>query len=213
MIDTTEQSQTPARPRRPWWIYAMFVGAALAGVLVAFIFLRPYTYNGTIIQSPYRAPQLDDMFFHTGDPAELHRFDGEVVVVYFGYTHCPDVCPTTLSAVARAKDQLGDDEAERVQMLMISVDPERDTPEALEDYMMHFDPDSLGVYGDETASRQAATLYGIFVDQHEGTPESGYLVDHTANLIGIDADGFVRIVWPTDVTPDALAADLDHLLG
>ena len=212
MIEATEESQAPAKPRWPWWMYAAFAGAALAGVVVAFVFLRPYTYNGTIIQSPDKAPQLDNMFFHTGEPAELWHFDGEVVVVYFGYTHCPDVCPTTLSAVARAKDQLGAD-ADEVQTLMVSVDPERDTPEAMQDYMAHFDPDSLGVHGDETATRQAAMLYGIHVNRNEGTAASGYTIDHTASLIGIDTDGFVRIIWPTDVTPDALAADLEHLLG
>lgn len=213
MIETTDQNTAPARRRRPWWLYVIYGGAGLAGVLVAFIFLRPYVYNGTVIQSPYKAPELDNMFLHNGDPAELWRFDGEVVVVYFGYTHCPDVCPTTLAAVARAKDQLNDENADRVQTLMVSVDPERDTPEALGDYMVHFDPDSFGVYGDETASRQAATLYGIYVNRNEGSSESGYTIDHTANLIGIDTDGYVRIVWPTDVTPSALAQDLEHLLG
>jgi protein SCO1/2 len=213
MTDTAQETQAPHKPRRPWWFYVAFVGALLAGVLVAFVFLRPYVYNGTVIQSPYKAPDLDNMFFHTGEPAELWHFDDEVVVVYFGYTHCPDICPTTLSAVARAKDQLSAQNAERVQMLMVSVDPERDDPESLGEYMEYFDPNGLGVYGDETASTQAATLYGIYVHRNEGTAETGYTIDHTANLIGIDTDGYVRIVWPTDVTPDALAADLEHLLG
>jgi protein SCO1/2 len=212
VTDTIQETEVQPGPKRPWWIYVAFVGALLAGMLVAFVFLRPYTYTGTVIQSPYKAPDLDDMFFHTGEKAEFWHFDNEVVVVYFGYTHCPDVCPTTLSAVARAKDQLSDEDADRVQMLMVSVDPERDDAEALGEYMEYFDPDALGVYGDERASRQAATLYGIYVNRNEGTPESGYTIDHTANLIGIDTNGYVRIIWPTDVTPDALAADLEHLL-
>lgn len=212
MIETTEAVPRPKR-RRPWGIYAAYVAAVLAGVLVAALFLRPHQYAGTIIQSPYRAPALDGMYLHTGDPAELWRYDGEVVVVYFGYTHCPDVCPTTLSAVARAKEQLATDDADRVETLMVTVDPERDTPEVLGDYMTHFDPAFLGVWGDQNATRSATTLYGVTVVKNEGTSQAGYTVDHTTRLIGIDTDGFVRIIWPTDVTPDALAADLEELLG
>ncbi len=211
MIQATE-SQAPPRRRKQWGLYAIYAAALLAGVLVAFIFLKPHEYAGAVIQSPSPAPALDDMFFHTREPAELWRFDGDVVLMYFGYTHCPDVCPTTLAAIARAKEQLGND-ADRIHTLMVTVDPDRDTSTALGDYMTHFDPDFLGVYGDEHATRQAAVLYGIHVERHEGTAASGYVVDHTAHLIAIDTDGFIRVIYPTDVAPDALASDLNDLLG
>lgn len=211
MIDTHAAGETHTR-RRPWWFYAAYALAALAGVLVAFVFLRPHTFSGAVMQSPSKAPDLEGMSFHTGDPVELWRFDGDVVLVYFGYTYCPDVCPTTLSAVARAKEQIGGD-ADRVHTVMVTVDPERDTPEVLGDYMTHFDPSFLGAWGDEQATRQATVLYGIFVEQHEGTRESGYIVDHTAHLIAIDTEGFIRVIYPTDVAPDDLAADLRELLS
>ncbi len=211
MIEATE-SPAPARRRRQRGLYAIYAAALLAGVLVAFIFLKPHEYAGAVIQSPSRAPSLDDMFLHTGEPAELWRFDGDVVLMYFGYTHCPDVCPTTLAAIARAKEQLGND-GDRIHALMVTVDPDRDTPTALGDYMTHFDPAFLGVYGDEQATRQAAVLYGIHIERHEGTAASGYVVDHTAHLIAIDTDGFIRVIYPTDVAPDALASDLKDLLG
>ena len=200
-----------ATTRRRWERLA-YVAVGLLGVAVALVAFRPHTFSGAVIQSPSPAPALEGLTFHDGRPAELWRFDGDVTLLFFGYTHCPDICPTPLAAVARAKEHMGSD-GERVHVVMVTVDPARDTADDLESYVTHFDPSFLGATGTAQALRSAATVYGIHVEVGEGTVDSGYTVDHTASLIAIDTDGFVRVVYPTDVAPDALASDLEELLG
>lgn len=212
MLDT-DTAPSPSRRNRRLFEFGAYALVVLLGVAAAFVFLRPHAYAGAVMQSPAKAPNLDGMVFHTGEPADLWRFDGDVVLVFFGYTHCPDICPTTLAGVARAKEQLSDADAARVHTVFVSVDPERDTPEALADYVTHFDDSFLGAGGDEQATHQAEVLYGINVEQHDGTPESGYVVDHTAHLVAIDTEGFIRVIYPTDVASDLLAADLEELLS
>jgi protein SCO1/2 len=134
-----------------------------------------------------------------------------VVLVYFGYTNCPDICPTTLARAAEAKRLMGSS-GDDLQVLMVSVDPERDTQEALAQYMAFFDDSFLGVTGPVEALDRVATLYGIYVKRNEGTAESGYTVDHTGTLMAIDPDGYLRVIYPNDVSADALASDLRALL-
>lgn len=195
-----------------WWQWIAVVVVAALGVATALFLFAPHTYAGAVLQSPSRAPALSGLEFHTGERADLSAMRGDVVLVYFGYTHCPDVCPTTLAAAARAREALGA-EAGRVHVVMITVDPERDTAPVLAEYLSFFDESFLGVTGSERALREAATVYGIYAEKAEGTPASGYLVDHTATLMAIDPDGFIRVLYPTDVKPDELAADLVELLG
>ena len=142
---------TPTRAkRRRWRTLALVVGAPLLVVVLGWVGLqlfRPHLYSGTIMQAPTAAPPMDGLVWADGNPVDLGAFSGDLVLVYFGYTYCPDVCPTTLTQVARALDELGDD-AERVHVMMISVDPERDEPAALGDYVRAFDPDFLGATGE-----------------------------------------------------------------
>lgn len=202
---------SPPRARRRVWAVAAAVAAA--GILAFFVgtALRPHIYAGTVFQSPSPAPAID-LIAHTGEPVDLADYRGEVVLLYFGYTHCPDVCPLTLSNAAKAIDNLGSD-GERVNVMMVTVDPERDTPELLGEYVTFFDESFLGLYGAEQDLARTAALYGVFYQAREGTPESGYLVDHTASLMAIDPDGFLRLLWTPDVTNEDLTADLRELLG
>ena len=133
------------------------------------------------------------------------------MLIYFGYTHCPDVCPATLVKAVNARNQLGGD-AERVHVMMVSVDPERDTPEATGDYVESFDPSFLGVTGPREAIERVTAQYGVFSARGEDLGGGDYAVDHTATLMGIDTDGHLRILWSTDVAVDDLANDLDELL-
>ena len=186
------------------------VAVAAAGLAVARS-LRPHLYAGTVLQSPQPAPEFT-LAAHTGAEVSPADHRGEIVLLYFGYTHCPDVCPLTLSSVAKALDQIGDD-AERVHLMMITVDPERDTLEVLGDYMGHFDESFLGLSGDPDEIARIAALYGVFYRAGEGDESTGYVVDHTATLMAIDPTGALRVVYSPEIGADALAPDLKELLG
>jgi protein SCO1/2 len=138
---------------------------------------------------------------HTGRPRKLEDFRGKAVVLFFGFTHCPDVCPTTLADVSQAIAKLGPD-AQRVQVLFVTVDPERDTREALARYVTAFDPRFLGLYGDTAATRKTAQEFKVYYEKRK-TGDS-YSVDHSAQSYVIDAQGRLRLL----VRPDRIASDL-----
>lgn len=208
-------SAAPRRRRRPP-LRALAVAAvaavlALVAVSAGLRLLRPHRYGGTVMQAPTAAPSTEGLFFTDGRPLDLAAWHGDVVLVYFGYTHCPDVCPTTLSKVANARLAIGEDAA-RVHLVMITVDPERDDPALLGPYTAAFDPTFLGATGTPEAVARVATTYGVFFARGEQRGPDDYAVDHTATLLGLDTDGHLRIVWPTDVTVEQLAGDLEELL-
>jgi protein SCO1 len=138
---------------------------------------------------------------HHGKPRRLEDFRGKAVVVFFGFTQCPDYCPTTLAELAAAVRTLGPD-AERVQVLFVSVDPERDTKEALAKYVPAFDPRFLGLSGDMEATRRVAKEFKIFFEKRK-TADS-YAVDHSAQSYVIDPQGRLRLF----VRHDRIGADL-----
>ena len=140
---------------------------------------------------------------HNGKPRTLADFRGKAVVVFFGYTHCPDVCPTTLADMAGVMKSLGAD-AERVQVLFVTVDPERDTPEVLKQYVPAFDPRFLGLYGDLPATQRAAKEFKVFYELQPAKAPGAYTVDHSAQSFVFDPQGRLRLF----VRPDRIAADL-----
>lgn len=173
--------------------------------------LRPHVFHGAVIQSSTRAPTVD-LIAHTGERVSLDDFAGKVVAMYFGYTFCPDVCPTTLSRLAEARRLLGD-AADDVQVLMVSVDPERDTPDVLARYVPAFDESFIGLTGTRQEVAQLATVYGVYFERSEVDGAAGYLVDHTATVMVIDRDGYLKLVLPLDVTAADMADDLAYLAG
>ena len=128
---------------------------------------------------------------HNGKPRTLADFKGKVVAVFFGYTHCPDVCPVTLSELAAVANELGKD-AGRLQVLFITVDPERDTPEVLAKYVPAFNPTFLGLYGDADATARTGKEFKVFY-QKQPTPGGGYSVDHSAGTYIYDTAGRLRL--------------------
>lgn len=138
---------------------------------------------------------------HNGRPRRMEDFRGKAVVVFFGFTHCPDVCPTTLADAAQALKKLGPD-AERVQVLFVTVDPERDTREALAKYVSAFDPSFLGLYGDAAATQRAAKEFKVYYEKRK-TGDS-YSVDHSSQTYVVDPQGRLRLF----VRPDRIASDL-----
>lgn len=209
MIETQDApTPPPAVERRLWpWVVAAIVVGAIAAYFVLGA-LNPYVFHGAILQSDGPAPAVD-LMATDGQPLDLAAFDGKVVALYFGYTFCPDVCPTTLSDVAKAKRLLDTDE---VQVIMVTVDPARDTPELLDRYVTSFDPSFLGAYGSEAQIAEAAALYGVYYEAQEGTKATGYLVDHTATLMVIDPEGHLKLLLPFGVSAEGMAADFEYLL-
>ncbi len=203
----------PSARRRRGRTAAVVLGVpVLVAVLVyaAMLLLRPHPYAGTVMQAPTPAPSMDELIGIDGEPVDLAAFRGDVVVLYFGYTFCPDVCPTTLAMAARARERLGDD-GERVHVMMVSIDPARDDVDRVRDYVQAFDPSFLGATGTLADVEQVAATYGVFFAEGEPLGD-GYAVDHTATLMAIDTDGKLRIVWSPNVDTDALVADLRELL-
>lgn len=147
---------------------------------------------------------------HTGKMRTLADFRGKVVVMFFGYTHCPDVCPTTLANLAHTLRLLGND-AGRVQVLFVTIDPERDTREVLAQFVPAFDAAFLGLYGDAQATANAAKNF--MVDYQKVPAKKGYFMDHTSFTYLIDTQGKVRLLAGEREPDDWLAQDIRLLLA
>jgi protein SCO1/2 len=149
---------------------------------------------------------------HNGQTRTLADFRGKVVAVFFGYTHCPDVCPTTLSDFAAALRQLGP-LAGRVQVIFVTVDPARDTPELLRQFVPAFHPGFLGMYTDAASLGRLASEFKVVYQKSSVKAADDYLIDHSAGTYVYDAKGNLRLLMPYGSSPDAIANDLKTLLS
>ncbi len=196
----------------------IFAAGALIGVFLLLgglwfyqRYLRPSQLSGITIDSP--RPAYDFILRSADDRAiRLSDFRGKVVVLYFGYTFCPDVCPKTLSDVAQALKVLGD-EARRVQVIFVSVDPERDTPTRANQYAQGYDPTFVGATADPETLAYTATQYGITYERIEApSSAAGYLMNHSAVVTIIDRQGQLKTLWPFDTAREDMVSDLRALL-
>ena len=146
----------------------------------------------------------------SGKTRTLAEFRGKVVVMFFGYTRCPDVCPTTLAELKAVKEQLGED-GKRLQVLFVTVDPQRDTPRLLAEYVPAFDPSFIGLYGDAAATTKIAKDFRVFYQKVPGKTPDGYTVDHTAGSYVFDPQGRLRL-FARQGNAANLAADIRTLL-
>lgn len=167
---------------------------------------------GTVIDPP---TELQDFTFtaNTGDPLSLSDLRGSYVLIYFGYTHCPDVCPLTLLDFRRIKRDLGD-VAEGVEFVLISVDGERDTPEFLDRYIARYDSSFIGLSGDDRELERIAPDYNLFYERRENVAsQAGYLVDHTSSKFLVDPDGHLIRIYSFTVDAEVITGDLRELLN
>ena len=139
----------------------------------------------------------------------LEDFRGKAVVMFFGFTHCPDICPTTLAEIAAAVKSLGQD-AERVQVLFVTVDPERDTARALREYVSAFDPRFVALRGDDAATQRVAKDFKIYYEKRK--QGATYTIDHSAQAYVLDPQGRLRLLVRHDRIGKDLAPDLRALL-
>jgi protein SCO1/2 len=148
---------------------------------------------------------------HDGKPRTLADFRGKAVVVFFGFTQCPDVCPTALSTLAEAMRRLGPDAA-RVQGLFVTIDPERDTADLLSRYVPAFHPSFLGLYGDAEATARVAKEFKVIYQKVPGQTPDTYTMDHSAGMFVFDPQGRLRVFESHGLGAEALAHDLREVL-
>jgi protein SCO1/2 len=149
---------------------------------------------------------------HNGQARQLADFRGKAVVLFFGYTQCPDVCPTTLATMREVMALLGED-ARRVQVLFVTVDPARDSPALLARYVPVFHPSFLGLYADEKGIETVAKEFKVFYAKQPGSAPGTYSMDHSASSYAFDPQGHLRLLLRYGEAPANIAADLRRLLG
>lgn len=197
--------------RQKSWIYAAVVLFVVVLIGLIIISLRqPYTFNGSLIVPSTLSGNIvlanyDRRVFN------LSEQRGKVVLVFFGYTSCPDVCPTTLADFKQIRTGL-DKKAGEVDFVFISVDPERDTAERIGKYVPAFDPTFWGLRGSPETLAPIFDAYGVFVEKQESASANGYLVSHTARVYVIDKSGNLRLTFPYGTPPDAMLEDVSHLV-
>ncbi|HFD40739.1 MAG TPA: SCO family protein [Anaerolineae bacterium] len=199
------------------WGLIVGLGLVLIVVLAGAAFalgraLRPYNLHAVELDPPKPATDFTFISSRTGQPVSLSDFRGKVVLLYFGYTTCPDVCPATLTDYKRVYEILGD-KTKDVQFLWVTVDPERDTPEKMEDYVSHFNSEFLGLIppSAEDLARVAAA-YNVYYERHDYGSGAGYLMDHTATVALIDPQGMWRAIIPFQADPQETADDIEYLI-
>ncbi len=173
---------------------------------------RQHEYYGHYFDQPAYDFELTD---HDGKRLKLSDFtkQGKAVLLFFGYTHCPDVCPMALETMAKTMKYLKPEEAQRVQVLFISVDPERDTSEVLKGYVPYFNPTFIGLRGSEEEIKKVAKEYKAYYRRVEGESAGGYLIDHTATIYLITPDKKIKLLFtPSKQDPEKMAEDIRFLL-
>lgn len=169
----------------------------------------PYEFHGTELPNAQPIPEVT-LESNQGEMS-LYDFKGQYTFVYFGYTFCPDVCPITLSNLKQVKAELGD-QGREMAVVMITVDPERDTPEKLAEYVAHFDDDFVGLSGDIEKIDALGKPFGLYYEHQEGTAASGYLVNHTARTFLLNKDSEVIMTFAHQTPANEIYEDLAHLL-
>jgi protein SCO1/2 len=186
-------------------------GSALAAGGLAFLYpVRNREFNSVDITGADYARDFS-LPDHSGQLRTLKDFHGRAVAVFFGFTQCPDVCPTTLTEMTRVKQLLGTDGG-KLQVILITVDPRRDTPQVLAAYMRNFDPHHLALVPSEQQLAEVTKEFKIYFKKVEGKTPTGYSMDHSAGIYIFDPRGRARLYARYGLKPEELASDVRTLL-
>lgn len=241
-MNTTATRKLPSpTTNRTAWLNVLIIAAMLIALFVVGLKLgglfsttaqQPITDavaaqmapGGAMVNPPFAVRDFT-LTNQDGQPTSLQSLRGKAVVLFFGYTHCPDVCPTTLADYKRVKADLGADAA-RVTFAFVTVDPQRDTPARIKTYLSAFDADFMGLTADDATLQAVAAQFGAYYrvpteahahsDEHqhkEGVQSENYFVDHTSPSFLIDAEGQLRMVYFYGATPENVATGLRNLLA
>lgn len=187
----------------------IFIAAVAAG---AVLFSGPAQFRGTSYGEPYPIAEDMELSRFDGSRFRLSETRGSVVLLFFGYTSCPDVCPTTLAELNLALQEIHPDQAEDVTVVFVTVDPERDDPARVQEYVNHFNTGFIGLSGTEPELAEVWNRYGIFREIVDGTSAAGYLVNHTARVTLIDRQGNLRVSFGFETPVEDIVHDLKLVL-
>ena len=190
-------------------IKSIFPILVVVGGLLIYFLQRPHAFYGTNVGPP--TPVKNFTLTSANGPVSLDDFRGRFVILFFGYTSCPDVCPATMGNLAQAMKSLGS-QAQEVQTIMVSLDPGRDTPQRLAEYLSHFDLSFIGITGTKEQIDRITAANGVFYEIKPGTSLENYSIDHTASLQVLDRDLNLVLLIPFGNTPAQIADDLKYLL-
>lgn len=193
------------------WVGFSSLAVVALATLLTFIFSNSSAFRGTSYGEPYPAAPPIELTKSNGETFRLGDQKGKIVLLFFGYTSCPDVCPTTLAEMKLVMDDLGD-KAEQVQVVLVSVDPKRDTPEKIQTYTEHFNKRFIGLSGATDDLESIWKDYGVFREEAASVSAAGYSVDHTARLYLIDAQGNLRLSYGFQTPVEDIAHDIELLL-
>lgn len=180
--------------------------------LAVLLFAKPASFRGTTYGEPYPVAPEFILTRLDGSSFRLSSMRGDIVLLFFGYTSCPDVCPTTMAELKVALSELGAKESSQVKVLFVTVDPERDTPQRVQEYVDHFNPAFIGLSGSQVDLERVWTVYGVYREIVPGTSAAGYTVNHTARVTLIDQQGNMRVSFGFDTPVEDIVHDLKLIL-
>ena len=198
--------------RKTLWVglgSILLIGIVAAGT---FIFGSPVRFRGTTYAEPYPVAPEFVITRDDGSSFRLSEMRGKVVLLFFGYTSCPDVCPTTLAELNQTLGKLNEKDVDQVQVLFVTVDPGRDTPERVQQYVYHFNSGFIGLSGTEPELQKIWDEYGVYRLIVGSPSAAGYTVDHTARVTLIDQKGNLRVAFGFDTPVDDIVHDLRLVL-
>lgn len=179
-------------------------------LVAGYILTQTHQFNGYVLPTAIKAPET--MLRSANGPVRLSDFQGEIVLLYFGYTSCPDVCPTSLANIKLALADLTPEEAAQVQVMFVSVDPARDTPEALGRYVKMFQDDFIGATGTHEEIDWMVNAFGAKYTIEPPNEDGNYNVSHSAFTMVIDRNGYYVMNWEHGTPSTAMSEDLRHIL-
>jgi len=190
------------------------IGSIVATIAIAIVaaetFLSAYKFRGSVIDPPAPAANFS-LKDQNGQTFQMSDQRGKLVLLFFGYTSCPDVCPTTLAQFKQTRARLGA-LADGVRFVFVTVDPQRDTPDKMGKYLNVFDPAIVGLGGSEANLEPVWKAYGVYRQVQPGSSADAYTVDHSAWVYLIDAQGNLRLTYAFGVQADDMAQDIRYLL-